>query len=313
MAKRSMKPRERRRDHRSYVLAGVGLIVATALLTSTSRSLIADSTTPNASFGMAVTAVKSRRACFSDTLVVTGTVIPQTEILVRPDREGLQIAEILVEVGQKVSSAQVLARLAPPHDQQGSAVSISAPVGGIVIAAPTVVGEMASARGEPLFRIVADDDLELSAEIPAKQASRLAPGQAAKVNVAGLDEAPGRVRAVNATVDPTTQLGRVRISLERSPMLRVGAFARAAIEVGESCGAAVPLSALLFGPDGPTVQVIRENRIETRRVTIGLFGQSTAQIREGVAEGDLIVVRAGAFLREGDPVRPVVGGELNWK
>jgi HlyD family secretion protein len=288
----------------------MGAIVAVVLLAWTSRSVTADSNGP---LGMAVTAVKSRRACFSDTLVVTGTIIPQTEILVRPDREGLQIAEILVEVGQKVSSAQVLARLAPPHDQQGSTVSISAPAGGIVIAAPTVVGETASARGEPLFRIVADDDLELSAEIPAKQASRLAPGQAAKVKVAGLDEAPGRVRVASTTVDPTTQVGRVHISLERSPMLRVGAFARAAIEVGESCGAAVPLSALLFGPDGPTVQVIRENRIETRRVTVGLFGQGTAQIREGLAEGDLIVVRAGAFLREGDPVRPMVESELNWK
>jgi HlyD family secretion protein len=294
-------------------LAGVGSTVAATLLAATSVCPGADSMVPNAPPGMAVTAAKSRHACFSDTLVVTGAVVPQTEILVRPDRDGLQIAEILVEVGQKVSSAQVLARLAPPRDQQGSTISISAPAGGIIIAAPTVVGEMASARGEPLFRIIADDDLELSAEIPAKQASRLTPGQPAKVKVAGLDEAPGRVRVVSTTVDPTTQLGHVRISLERSPMLRVGAFARAAIVVGESCGAAVPLSALLFGPDGPTVQVIRENRIETRRVTVGLFGQNTAQIREGLAEGDLIVVRAGAFLREGDPVRPVVGSELNWK
>jgi len=258
---------------------------------------------------MAVTAVKSTHACFSDTLVVMGAVVPQTEILVRPDREGLQIAEILVEVGQEVSSAQVLARLAPPHNQQGATVSISAPTGGIVIAAPTVVGEMASTRAEALFRIIADDDLELSAEIPAKQASRLAPGQTAKVNVAGLDEAPGRVRVVSTTVDPTTQLGHVRISLERNPMLRVGAFARATITVGESCGVAVPLSALLFGPDGPIVRVIRENRIETRRVTVGLLGKTVAQIRDGLAEGDMIVLRAAAFLREGDRVVPTVIGE----
>jgi HlyD family secretion protein len=297
------------RNHRLRALASVGPTVAALLLSLTSRSSSADSMASNAPAGMAVTAAKSRRACFSDTLVVMGAVVPQTEILVRPDREGLQIGEILVEVGQKVSSAQVLARLVPPHNQQGATVSIDAPAGGIVIAAPTVVGEMVSARGEPLFRIIADDDLELSAEIPAKQASRLSPGQTAKVKVAGLDEAPGRVRVVSTTVDPTTQLGHVRISLERSPMLRVGAFARAAIDVGESCGVAVPLSALLFGPDGPIVRVVRENRIETRRVTVGLFGKSAAQIRDGLAEGDMIVLRAGAFLREGDRVIPVVTGE----
>jgi hypothetical protein len=29
------------------------------------------------------------------------------------------------------------------------------------------------------------------------------------------------------------------------------------------------------------------------------------EIREGVSEGDIVVARAGALLREGDPVRPV--------
>src|SRR4029077_8840587 len=126
--------------------------------------------------------------------------------------EGLQIAEILVEVGQKVSSAQVLARLAPPHNQQGATVSISAPTGGIVIAAPTVVGEMVSTRAEALFRIIADDDLELSAEIPAKQASRLAPGPSAKVKVSALITAPVLRRGLTMPGGPTTQLGHVRIS-----------------------------------------------------------------------------------------------------
>ena len=29
------------------------------------------------------------------------------------------------------------------------------------------------------------------------------------------------------------------------------------------------------------------------------------EIRDGLAEGDVVVARAGALLREGDPVRPV--------
>jgi HlyD family secretion protein len=287
----------------------MGAIVAAVLLAATSQSLGADSTAPDAPRGMAVTVVKTKRACFSDTLVVIGAVVPRNEILVRPDREGLLITEILVEAGDSVSSGQVLARLAAPNDQQGSVIPIRAPVAGIILAAPTVVGEMASARGAPLFRIIAEGDLELSAEVPAKYAAQLSAGQAAKVKVAGMDESPGRVRLVSTTVDPATQLGQVRVSLPHNPLLRVGAFGRATIEGGESCGVAIPLSALLFGPEGPVVQVIRDNRIETRRVAVGLVGRSDLQIRQGLAEGDMIVVRAGAFLREGDRVRPVLAGQ----
>jgi HlyD family secretion protein len=298
-----------RRNCLASVLAGMGAIVAAVLLAATSRSRGAESTAPDRPPGMAVTVAKSKSACFSDTLVVMGDIVPRREILVRPDREGLQITEILVEAGDSVSSGQVLARLAAPNNRQGSVIAIHAPVGGTILSAPTVVGEMASARGAPLFRIIADGDLDLLADVPAKQAIRLSVGQVAKVKVAGMDESPGRVRLVSSTIDPTTQLGQARILLPYNPLLRVGAFARATIDVGQSCGMAIPLSALLFGPEGPVVQVIRDNRIETRRVAVGLFGHSSVEIRQGLAEGDMIVVRAGAFLREGDRVRPVVASQ----
>lgn len=288
-------------------LSGIGALAYAFLFTSMTRAT--EAATPEALSGMAVTVAKSKRACFSDVVVVMGTIVPRSEVLVRPDREGLQIKEILAEAGDTVASAQILARLAPPSEQPGSIVAIRAPVGGLVIAAPTVVGEMASARGEPLFRVVTEGDLELSADVPANQASRLSAGQAAHVNIAGMDELPGRVRLVSTAVDSATQLGQVRISLEHKTLPRVGAFGRATIEIEKSCGVAVPLSAVLFGPEGSVVQAIRDNRIETRRVLVGLFAQNNVQIREGLAEGDMIVVRAGAFLREGDRVRPVVTGE----
>jgi multidrug efflux pump subunit AcrA (membrane-fusion protein) len=281
---------------------------AVVLLVSTLPALGAETAAPNLPAAMAVTVTRVKSACFADTLVVTGNVVPRNENLVRPDREGLQIKEIVVEAGTTVAAGAVLARLNAPNEPQ-TVIPITAPVGGVILAAPTVVGAMVSARGDPLFRIAAEGDFDLSAEVPAKDAARVAVGQNATVKVAGMDESPGRVRLVSTIVDPTTQLGQMRISLQRNPLLRVGAFARATISFGESCGASVPLSALLFGPDGAVVQSIRNDRIEMRRVTAGLTAQSNVQIREGLAEGDMIVIRSGAFLREGDRVRPVLAGE----
>jgi HlyD family secretion protein len=260
--------------------------------------------------GMAVSVAKAKKACFSDTLAVVGTVVPRHEVLVRPDRDGLQIKEILVEPGETVAAAQVLGRLGPANEQQqGSIVPIRATVGGIIVAAPKVVGDMATVRGEPLFRIVADGELDLAADVPANRASRLSADRPVKVKLVGLDEISGRVHSVPTTIDPVTQLGQVRILLPRNPLVRIGVFARAVIELDNSCGVSVPLSALLFGPDGPVVQMIRGDRVETHRITIGASAKNNVQIRDGVTEGDLIVVRAGAFLREGDRVRPMLSGD----
>jgi multidrug efflux pump subunit AcrA (membrane-fusion protein) len=65
------------------------------------------------------------------------------------------------------------------------------------------------------------------------------------------------------------------------------------------------LSAVLYGPEGAVVQVVRDDRIETRRVRVGLLSGGKAEIREGLSEGDQVVARAGTFLREGDRVRPM--------
>jgi HlyD family secretion protein len=91
--------------------------------------------------------------------------------------------------------------------------------------------------------------------------------------------------------------------------LRTGAFGRATVQIGQRCAPAIPLSAVLYGPDGAVVQVARSGRIETRRVLVGLLDKDRAEIREGLAEGETVVARAGAFLRDGDRVRAVTAGE----
>ncbi|MDB5628852.1 MAG: Secretion protein HlyD, partial [Tardiphaga sp.] len=82
--------------------------------------------------------------------------------------------------------------------------------------------------------------------------------------------------------------------------------ARAVIKTGESCGIAVPLTSVLYGGAGTVVQVVRRDRVETRRVEVGLMSAGQVEIREGLTDGDIVVARAGALLREGDPVRPII-------
>jgi multidrug efflux pump subunit AcrA (membrane-fusion protein) len=88
--------------------------------------------------------------------------------------------------------------------------------------------------------------------------------------------------------------------------LPLGAFARAVVTVSKSCGPGVPLSAVFYDSAGALVQVVRDNRVETRRVQVGLLSDGQVEIRDGLKDGEVVVARSGAFLREGDPVRPVM-------
>jgi HlyD family secretion protein len=257
----------------------------------------------------AVTVTQTKNICFSDTLQVTGVLVARDEVLVRPDREGLQVSQVLVEPGADVVLGQVLARLVLPEGAPGASMAVQAPAAGIVIASNAVIGATASARAEPLFRIAARGEMELLVEAPVKSLSRLAPDQSAKVEILGLGELSGKVRLASIAINPTTQLGQARLFIGADPRQRVGTFGRASIEIGERCNAAVPLSAVLYGPGGTVVQVVRDGRIETRPVTVGLLDEGQAEIREGLAEGEMVVTRAGAFVREGDRVRPVAADE----
>jgi RND family efflux transporter MFP subunit len=183
---------------------------------------------------------------------------------------------------------------------------LRAPAAGTVMSETATIGATANPgdpRTQPLYRIAVDGEIELEAEVPSIHVPKLAPGQTARVEVEDSREINGYVRLVPAEINPMSQLGRVRVSLERDPSLRYGSFARATIDASRSCGVSVPKAAVLFRTEGTSVQVVRDRVVETRRVRVGFESDVAVEIREGVNEGDVIVANAGTSLRDGDPVQ----------
>jgi HlyD family secretion protein len=212
-------------------------------------------------------------------------------------RDGLRIAE-----AEKAAAAaqrrEIEVRLARTE--------IKAPAAGIVSRKVARVGASASPAGEALFRIIADGEIELEGEVTELQMPRLKPGAAAEVQIDPTRSLTGRVRLLYPEVDRSTRLGKVRIALPADPALRIGSFARGTVVVARRTGVAVPLSAVLFEADGAVVLAVVEGKVEARRVRTGLTAEGFVLIERGIAAGETVVVRAGSFLRHGDPVRPVI-------
>ena len=212
-------------------------------------------------------------------------------------RDGLRIAEAEKRAAE-AQGREIQVRV--------GRTDIKAPQDGIVARKSAKIGATASAAGDPLFRIIAKGEIELEGEITETQLVRLREGARTQVMMDRGRIIEGRVRIVSPEVDRATRLGRVRIALPHDPALRVGAFARGSIEVARQTGVTVPLSAVLYDTKGPTVQVVVGDRVQTRRVRIGLATEGSVQIEEGVSAGESVVVRAGTFLRDGDAARPVI-------
>jgi len=246
--------------------------------------------------------LKAAKFCFSNIVEVSGLVIPREETAIRPERQGLKVAEILADAGDTVTAGQTLARLTLP---EGGVAQVQAPVAGLIASSTAVIGGVASGRGEALFSIIARSEFDLVGMVPTQYISKLAVNQTARIKILGAGEVDGKVRRVASTVEPNSQLGQVFIGVTTTRKLLANSSARAMIKTGQSCGLAVPLTALLYSAGGTVVQVVRRARVETKRVEVGLMSGGQVEIREGLAEGDIVVARAGALLREGDPVRPV--------
>ncbi len=279
-------------------------LVIAGLLGMASPCLAADDT--NVPGGAAVTVLKAVKSCFSAIVEVSGILIPKDETAVRPDRQGLKVTEILVEPGDTVTANQVLARLILP---EGGTSAVQAPVAGLISTSSAVIGAVASGKGEALFTIINRSEFDLVGQVPTRDIAKLAVNQTAKVKIVGGADVDGKVRRVGTTIEPNTQLGQVFVALSSTRRLLANSSGRALIKTGQSCGVSVPLTAILYGTAGTVVQVVRRERVETRRVEVGLMSAGQVEIRDGLLEGDVVVARAGALLREGDPVRPITATE----
>jgi HlyD family secretion protein len=347
----------------------------------------------------AVSVIRAEITTISEQVIVSGSLVPRTEVLVAPEVEGLSVREIRVDEGDTVRKGDVLAVLNPSTlelqmiknkaevaraeasiaqaktgisqaeatkterdrslertkslrnqgfassaqlDQNVSAAKVSeaqlnsskktvdvavadkgalmaaredlewrmarteivSPVDGVISRKSVRVGQIASGAGDAMFRIIANGDVELEADVADIAMPRLTEGMKVAVTLAGGREIiDGDIRLIRPEIDPASRLGKVRVRLKSEQRLIIGSSARGLIETGSNSGVSVPLSAISFGKDRNSVQVVVNDTVKTQIVKLGLVGGDRAEVLEGLDVGAIVVVKAGTFLKDGDKVR----------
>lgn len=184
--------------------------------------------------------------------------------------------------------------------------NITSPVDGYIATRTVQIGGVASASKSPMYQIVRDSEIELQAEVPESDLPRVKVGQAASITVNGMAQPVlGEVKLIAPQINQQTRIGIVHVAVKSDTRIPLGTFGRATITLAAAEGVALPLTAVTFGDNGPTVQIVKDGKVLVRKVTTGLVGTDDIEITKGVDAGETFVARAGSFVRDGDVVTPV--------
>lgn len=248
--------------------------------------------------------VSARNAKLRESGSVSTALADQTEAAAAAALARVDSAEQLIAVAQsdiKVVEAQI-----SDVDLRLARTVVKAPVAGTVSARTAKVGAIATGSGQPLFTIIRDGAVEMRADVSESDLLKLGVGQKAKLKLADSSVTlDGRIRLISPTVDADTRLGTVFISIAEADKARVGMYANADITVEEKQALALPLTAVTSGKTETVVRKVRDGVVEMARVETGIQDGRYIEILSGLSDGDEVVAKAGAYVRDGDRITPV--------
>jgi HlyD family secretion protein len=126
------------------------------------------------------------------------------------------------------------------------------------------------------------------------------------MNVAGTStRVEGKVRTIEPVINATTRLGTVKISIDNPDIARIGMYASAEVIVSDRKVLALPLTAVMAEDGSMVVRRVVDGVVTMTKVTTGVQDGDFVEISEGLKLKDIVVEKAGAYVRDGDKVAPV--------
>src|ERR1700712_1475944 len=193
---------------------------------------------------------------------------------------------------------------------------VSAPFDGVVTARNVDVGALVTAGGSPglaampgeLFHVEQTDTLRVFVDVPQNDAPYVTPGTEVYLSV---QQYPGKrfaakVARNTGSIDPVSRTLRVEVDVDnRDGALMPGAYAQVHLQLDNAHPALdLPVSALLFRPDGVTVAIVdAAGKTVLKSVGIGRDFGTSIEITTGLNATDRVIDNPGDAISAGQSVR----------
>jgi RND family efflux transporter MFP subunit len=190
---------------------------------------------------------------------------------------------------------------------------VYAPFDGVITARNVDIGALidagANAPGKELFDIAATKRLRVYINVPQQYSRDVKSGGAADLTQAEFPgrRFPGRVVRSSGSIDPVSRTLLTEVDVDNATgELLPGAFLSVHLKLkSETAAVVIPVNTLIFRSDGMQVAVVRNNKAELVRITIGRDYGTEVEVLSGVTAADAIIETPPDSLTSGTEVRAV--------
>jgi len=231
-----------------------------------------------------------------------GNVRAQEEAVIYPRVNG-KIIEKVKEDGSRVNKGEIVAYI--DRDEVGfkfEKAPVESPLSGIIGRVYVDKGENVTTQ-TPIALVVDMRRVEIDLDIPEKYYSKIALDQKARVKVDAYpdEEFSGRVTKISPVVDLSTRAAPIEITIDNpQSKLRSGMFSKVSLVFAEHKNVPVILKEAIMGKEPNLYVYIAENqKAVLKKVTLGIRQGPYYEVRDGLREGELVVIMGQQKLYDG--------------
>lgn len=238
-----------------------------------------------------------------------GKVFPNNEIFVMPGAAGI-VSDVNVKVGDHVEKGDTIFSIKIAQGPGSMVQKVKSPITGVV-ASLNVKEDQIATNSQAAATIVDTDKVYVQINVVEDIVNKLQVGQEVDVRVPAVfnEYITSTISSISPIADPRSQLYPIKVYIDNvDENIRSGMTGEVRLDMDRVDSAIVIKGSAVLDRDGKKiVYVVEDNKAVEKVVTVGLDTGDYIEIKEGIKEGDSVIVEGQHYVENGEVVKVVRG------
>jgi|TARA_B110000977_G_scaffold174682_1_gene228751 membrane fusion protein (multidrug efflux system) len=175
---------------------------------------------------------------------------------------------------------------------------IYAPISGTIEKQISSIGDFLKI-GDPVFQIISNKKLRAHIPFPEKLARKLKPGIPIKLKTpTSENEISVKIAELKPQLMSDSRSIDIIADIKDQPEWQPGASVKGTVIFSSREGIAVPEQSVVLRPAGQVVYIVNNNRVDQRKVVIGISQDGLIEILSGLKENEEVALDGAAYLSD---------------